>query len=493
MERKSGLLMHITSLPSNYGIGTMGDEARRFVDFLSYSKQTYWQILPLCQTGFGNSPYQSCSTFAGNPYLIDLDYLYQDGLLKKKEYSQIKWTSKRNQVDYDIMFEHRYEVLRIAVKRFFSNNDLKEYDSFINNNTWIEDYSLFMALKHHQKERGLTKWRKEYKKRNEKTINNFIKKNQEEINFWKGVQFIFFKQWFSLKEFANKKGIKIIGDCPIYVSLDSSDVWANPSLFQLDEDLNPIKVAGCPPDYFNENGQLWGNPLYNWDNHKKQNYDWWIKRINHFSTIYDYVRIDHFRGLAGYYSVNAKEKTAKNGKWELGPDKTFIETILSKTNNKIIAENLGFMTFDVIDLLKYSGYPGMNVLEFGFSKYEFKDNENAPINIKQNSVAYIGTHDNEPLLGWVNTLNNEDYNFLKEYLGVHRKNEIQWKMIECLWSLKSDTVILQAQDLLGLGHKARMNTPSTTTGNWMWRCQRGSFRNELGNKLKQLTIKHKRA
>ena len=484
--------MHISSLYSKCGIGTMGDEAYKFVDFLVDADQTYWQILPLSQTGFGDSPYQSFSAFAGNPYLIDLDYLCNDGLLSKLDFENVDWQSDDG-INFGVLYEKRYPILKKACKNFLDKNDLDDYHKFEKENDWLEDYALFMTIKEKLNNISLIDWDYKYKTKDKETIDSVKIEYSDTYNFWKVVQYLFFKQWFNLKKYANEKGIEIIGDCPLYVSSDSCDVFSNPKLFLLDENLIPKKVAGCPPDGFAADGQLWGNPIYDWDYHLNTNFAWWVKRIKHLCSIYDYVRVDHFRGLSAYYTIDYGAVNARDGKWVTGPGKDFVKAIKDNVGDKVIAEDLGYMDDDVKDLLKYSGYPGMGVLEFAFDTRDADSNDNIPYNLKKNQIAYIGTHDNQTLMGWLDEISPETLKFCKDYIGYSDDKEFNWAMIRCLMSTVCDTVIVQAQDLLGLGKEARMNEPSTCGKNWQWMAEENSFTKEIGERLKELTHIYGRA
>ncbi len=484
--RASGVLLHITSLPSLHGVGTMGEEAYRFVDFLKAAGQKYWQILPVCPTSYGDSPYQSFSTFAGNPYLIDLDLLAGDGLLDAAEYENIDWESDEEHVNFGALYEKRYPILRRAAERFLQNPP-QEYAEFVNADSsfWLEDYALFMALKDAHQGRSWSEWEDALRLRDEDALARARAEYAGDIDFYKVLQYLFISQWTKLKAYANEQGISIIGDLPIYVSLDSVDVWSAPEQFQLNENLTPVDVAGCPPDAFSADGQLWGNPLFDWDYMDRDGYSWWIRRIRHAAAIYDMIRIDHFRGFAGYYSIPFGDKTAKNGHWNEGPGmKLFraVEAALGRQN--IIAEDLGFLTEDVHVLLNDSGYPGMRVLEFAFDSRDTGDSASyLPHNYIHECIAYTGTHDNEPVLGWLATAGAEDVAMAREYLHLTKEEGENWGMMRCLWSSVSDTTIVQAQDILDLGHEAKMNTPSTTGSNWTWRAKKGAFTKELAEKL----------
>ncbi len=485
--------MHISSLYSKSGIGTMGDEAYKFVDFLVDADQTYWQILPLSQTGFGDSPYQSFSAFAGNPYLIDLDYLCNDGLLSKADFENVDWQSDDG-INFGVLYEKRYPILKKACKNFLdNNNNLDDYYKFEKENDWLEDYALFMTIKEKLNNISLIDWDYKYKTKDKETIDSVKIEYSDTYNFWKVVQYLFFKQWFNLKKYANEKGIEIIGDCPLYVSSDSCDVFSNPKLFLLDENLIPKKVAGCPPDGFAADGQLWGNPIYDWDYHLNTNFAWWVKRIKHLCSIYDYVRVDHFRGLSAYYTIDYGAVNAREGKWVTGPGKDFVKAIKDNVGDKVIAEDLGYMDDDVKDLLKYSGYPGMGVLEFAFDTRDADSNDNIPYNLKKNQIAYIGTHDNQTVMGWIKEIPEDSLKFCKEYINYHEGDEFNWTMIKCLMATVCDTAIVQVQDLLGLDEKARMNTPSTVGTNWKWMVKENSFTKELCEKLKEVTHLYGRA
>ncbi len=484
MLRKSGVLMHISSLSSPYGIGTMGKEAYEFVDFLKESGQTCWQLLPICPTSYGDSPYQSYSTFAGNPYFIDLDSLAKQGLLEKAEYESIDWEAEINTINYGAMYQKRYPVLRKAADRFLKNPpaDYQEYCE--KNQSWLLDYALFMALKDKHDGAPWSEWPEELRNREECAMEKVKKELKEDIFFWKVVQYLFFSQWNELKAYANKKGISLIGDLPIYVSLDSADVWASGELFQLDEQKQPKEVAGCPPDGFSEDGQLWGNPLYDWDYMEKTDYAWWVNRIDYQCRIYDIVRIDHFRGFDAYYAIPFGDKNAKGGRWRQGPGmKLFRAVERAIGRQSIIAEDLGYLTDSVRQLLKDSGFPGMKVMEFAFDSRDVSGSEYLPHNYIPNCVAYAGTHDNDTIVGWFENVDSEDAAYAKEYLRITGEDELHWGMMCALWQSVADLTVVQAQDLLGLGAEARMNIPSTVGTNWCWRALPGVFTPELAQKL----------
>ncbi len=485
--RASGILMPVSSLASNYGIGTIGKAAYEFVDFLKQSGQKYWQILPLGPTGYGDSPYQSFSAFAANPYFIDLDLLKKENLLTQKEIDSFDYIDKNNKhtIDYAQIYKVRFKVLNIATNRI--DKTAKEYTSFVQQNKhWVEDYALFMAIKESQNMVGLVDWQPDLRTREQSAIEKAKIDFADRIDFYIGIQFLFYSQWEKLKKYANKNGIKIIGDIPIYISPDSSDLWANKELFDVDENGNMVEVAGCPPDSFSKDGQLWGNPLYNWDYHLKTNCEWWVNRLNHSTKLYDIIRIDHFRGFESYYTIKATEKTARKGKWKKGPDKKFIDLIKKGCNNiNIIAEDLGFLTQDVYDLLEYSGYPGMKVLQFAFDSRE--ESDYLPHNYHHNSIVYTGTHDNPTTQDWVKTAPKADVKFAYEYFNLSRKQSLCDHLVREALASICDTAIIPMQDWLQLGKHARINTPSTIGGNWEWRIKPNALTNNLAKHIKAYT------
>lgn len=483
--------MHISSLPGDTGIGTLGMQAYKFVDFLKASGQTYWQVLPLCPTSYGDSPYQSFSTFAGNPYFIDFDLLLSDGLLEKSDYSEIDWGKNEEKVDFQKLSKNRFNVLKKAYNRFSLNNG--DYIEFCEKNAfWLDDFSLYMALKNSFDGMPWNEWDADLKTRKSAAVNKAVTELKDEIGFQKFIQFLFFGQWEKLKKYANENGIYIIGDIPIYVAADSADVWANPKNFLLDDDCNPIDVAGCPPDAFSADGQLWGNPLYDWEYMKNDGYSWWKKRIKHQYSLCDVIRIDHFRGFESYYCIPADAKSAKTGEWRKGPGIEFfreIEKDLGKMN--IIAEDLGFLTPAVKKMLKQSKYPGMKVLQFAFDTDE--ENDYLLHNFIKNSVAYVGTHDNDTVVGYMTkTSPRKTRKRAKDYLRLTRKEGYNWGMMKAVWSSNSDTAIVTMQDILGLGNEARMNFPSTVNGNWQWRAKFDYLSDELSQKVRYYTALYKR-
>lgn len=487
--RKSGILLHISSLPSRYGIGKMGKEARRFADFLEETRTALWQILPLSPTSYGDSPYQSFSAFAGNPYFIDFETLEEEKLLTRSEYADIKWEQNSRKIDYEFLYNNVYKVLRKAFSRFTVSPEYRLFEMI--SRDWLDDYALFMSLKFRYNGKPWYKWPHELAMYEKEAVSRARTELDEEIRFHKFIQFIFRKQWMSLKEYANEKGISIIGDIPIYVSYDSAEVWTMPELFDLDEAKTPVAVAGCPPDCFSPTGQLWGNPLYNWKYHKKTSFDWWIKRIRNASDIYDIIRIDHFRGFEGYYCIPYGNETAEVGIWQKGPGASLFkkaEEELGPLN--IIAENLGFITPEVQKMLDEVGYPGMKVVEFGFSDSQ---NDYLPHNYTDtNNYAYTGTHDNDTLAGWYRSLDSESLDFCRDYLNTESDRDIPAAMLRLVWSGISDAAVAQFQDFTGAGTECRMNIPSTLSGNWTYRASSADFTEKLKSEILRLNTLYNR-
>lgn len=486
--RASGILMHISSLPSKYGIGTMGKEAYNFVDFLAEAKQTYWQILPICPTSYGDSPYQSFSTHAGNPYFIDLDMLIEDGLLEKEDLEDINWGTNPEYVDYEKVYESRFKILRKAHENF-KKQDRLLFDMFLEkNDMWISNYALFMAIKNSYDGKAWTEWDEGLKRRDPHSLWMFKEAHMDDVEFWEFLQFKFFEQWSKLKEYANENGVQIIGDIPIYVALDSAAVWVHPDLFDLDENLCPKTVAGCPPDAFSPTGQLWGNPIYNWTRHKETGYSWWIDRLRGAVELYDIVRIDHFRGFDGYYTIPYGDKTAENGKWEDGPGIEFFRFVEARLGKlPIIAEDLGFLTPSVIQMLADSGFPGMKVLEFAFDPNS--ESSYLPYMYDKNCAVYIGTHDNATIKGWLEETDEETVAFCKKFLNYEGTSESKliWTFIKAAFACVGDTLVIQMQDYLELGKYCRMNTPSVPVGNWQWRMKKGAATKKLAAKIADIT------
>ncbi|MGL5316628.1 MAG: 4-alpha-glucanotransferase, partial [Peptostreptococcaceae bacterium] len=476
----------ISSLPSKYGIGSFSKEAYEFIDILKETNQSLWQILPLGPTSYGDSPYQSFSTFAGNPYFIDLEELIKEGLLTEEECSKYDWGDNETYIDYGKIYSSRFKILKKAYERSNIKNN-KNYIEYSNKNYWwLHDYALYMAIKDSLDSKSWIEWNQDIRVRTISKINFYEETLKEEIELYKYIQYLFFTQWSKLKAYANKNGVSIVGDLPIYVSLDSADTWSNPNLFQLDKDCKPIAVAGCPPDYFSEDGQLWGNPLYDWNYNKESNYSWWIKRIEHAFTLYDIVRIDHFRGFDEYYSIPYGHENAKKGKWEKGPGLELFKTIKEKLGDvDIIAEDLGILTDSVRQLLKDTEYPGMKILQFAFDSDE--TNDYLPHNYDKNCVVYTGTHDNATLKGWYKDINKDSKKMYSDYMNTNKDNDINWDLICLAMRSVANTCIIPAQDYLCLGDEARLNKPSTMNNNWTWRISREFFDKDTMKKMKTLT------
>lgn len=486
--RASGVLLPVASLPSEYGIGTFSKDAYKFVKKLKKAGQSYWQILPLGPTGYGDSPYQSFSTFAGNPYFIDLEKFIEKGWLTKKDCDTCDFGDDPRYVDYAKIYYARWDVLHKAYKKSGICTDSK-FRSFCEENAdWLDDYALYTEIKSENGGKSWSEWADEYRLRDEKTLEKFAGEHEEGLNFQKFLQFEFYKQWKKLKKYANKKGIQIIGDIPIYVAFDSADSWSHPELFQFDENRMPTGVAGCPPDAFSATGQLWGNPLYNWEAHKDSGYEWWMKRIDHCRKLYDVVRIDHFRGFDEYYSIPFGDKTAEFGHWEPGPGMDIFRTMKQKLGDvQIIAEDLGFLTDTVLKMVEESGFPGMKVLEFAFDSRE--PSNYLPHNYDKNCVVYTGTHDNETLAGWYQDLNEDDKKFALKYMGRTELSteEAAWEIIRLAQASVADTCIIPIQDYLCLGNEARINQPSTLGGNWMWRLDKDEISKGLVKRIRKMT------
>ena len=483
--RESGILMHITSLPEKYGVGTMGKRAYAFVDFLNNAGQSYWQILPLNPTGYGDSPYQSCSTFAGNHYLIDLQTLVEEGLLIPEEVENIQWNWREDKTDYGLLYNNRLNVLRLAYGRFQGG---EEFDAFCQNNgSWLPDFALYMALKDKFGGAAWYQWEQGLKFRNPDAIWNARQELREEIRFYSFVQFLFRKQWTALRAYAHSKGVRLIGDVPIYVPYDSVDAWSNPELFQFDEGLNPVDVAGCPPDAFSADGQLWGNPLYRWEKLEQDGYAWWIRRLEAAGELYDVIRMDHFRGFESYWAVPFGDATARGGKWVKGPGMNFINTVKEKLPQiQLIAEDLGFLTQEVLDLRDDSGFPGMKVLEFAFDSRE--PSEYLPHTYTRNSVCYTGTHDNMTMRQWFDTSDAAAVEYAKEYMHLTEDEGLVWGTIRTAMSSVSNMCIVPIQDYLDLGGEARMNFPGTLSdSNWTWRAKDGVINDDLAKRIYSLT------
>lgn len=486
MTRGAGILIGVISLPSPYGIGTMGKEAFSFVDMLSDMGQKYWQVLPVGPTSYGDSPYQSFSAFAGNPYLIDLDLLIEEGLLSKEEVNSYNWGEREDRIDYALLYENRFQVLESAFKRF----DMSEegFRSFCRENGgWLEDYSLYMAVKNERKGDSWLSWEEKIRNRAPEAMESCRSRLKEQISFWKFLQYKFFEQWKALKAYANSKDIKIIGDVPLYVALDSADVWAEREQFKLDQEGKPVEVSGCPPDAFSDEGQKWGNPIYDWDKMKKDGFAWWKKRMEANGRMFDIIRIDHFIGLARYYSIPAEDTTAKNGRWNLGPGKKLTDMIEKTLGaNRVIAEDLGVRVWRSKLLLYRTGWPGMRTMLFAFNGSTF--NEHHPRNYgRGNLAAYTGTHDNETLVGYFQGKTDQELACLYQDLKIQEKSQIPDAIIQAVFESRADIALVQMQDYLELGNEARMNFPSTVGENWRWRMVKGALSEEKQNQIKAMT------
>lgn len=491
MNRSSGILLSITSLPSKYGIGCFSKSAYDFVDWLKGAGQSYWQILPLGPTSWGDSPYQSFSTFAGNPYFISLEALIEEGVLTEEECDEAVFGTEENSVDYLKIYENRYPLLRKAYER--SNiNENPEYHRFMDENRWwLSDYALFMAVKDRFDGIPWMEWAEDIRLRWPNAMDYYRRELYYDIEFQQYLQFTFYKQWNQLKAYANSQGVQLIGDIPIYVAMDSSDAWANPHLFQLDQDNVPVAVAGCPPDGFSATGQLWGNPLYNWEYHRNTGYQWWISRLAHCFRLYDVVRIDHFRGFDEYYSIPYGEETALNGHWEKGPGIDLFRHVEWALGWKqVIAEDLGYVTDSVRQLVRDSGFPGMKVLEFAFdSRDSGCASDYLPHNYIENSVAYTGTHDNETIAGWLNSITKEEKDMVRDYLCDYY-TPFKWlhkPLIGLVMRSRANLAIIPMQDYLGYDNKSRMNQPSTVGINWKWRLTEGELTEELQDEIYDMT------
>ncbi|MFH1161587.1 MAG: 4-alpha-glucanotransferase [bacterium] len=488
-QRASGILLHPTSLPGKYGIGTLGKAATDFVDFLAGSKQQYWQILPLGPTGFADSPYQCYSAHAGNPNLIDFDELVNEGLLSKEDTQNFPFFDE-GPVDFDRVQKARKPLLVKAYQAFKESRDptarLKFRNFLKNNSFWLHDYALFMAIKAHMDMKPWYHWDAAIKQRKPEVVTHFQHLLKEDIEYYKFIQYLFFRQWFAIKEYAHKKSIRIIGDIPLYISLDSADAWINTHLFEFDNKLNPVRVGGVPPDYYSETGQLWGNPLFRWKEEQEEVTRWWEQRIQTNLTLFDLIRIDHFRGFAAYWAVPFGEKTAVKGKWIDGPGKDFFDAMIKRFGSlPIIAEDLGVITPDVEELRDHFGFPGMKVLEFAFDSEEA--NDYLPYNYTRNCIVYTGTHDNDTVQGWFEEASEEDRDYLLAFVNT-AGDQIHWDMIRLAWSSVANLAIVPMQDLLGLDSSARMNIPGTTVNNWQWRARQEDFTEDLSDKLRELTV-----
>ncbi len=490
MERSSGILLPISSLPSPYGIGTFGKAAYDFADFLKACGQKFWQVLPLGPTSYGDSPYQSFSTYAGNPYFIDLDMLIEEGLLTEEEVTAENWGSNPRYVDYGQVYSSRFKVLKLAKERGYDKAKA-EIEDFKNQNPWLENYALFMALKNHFNQASWLQWDEDIRLRRPEALDRYRGELSEDIELYVYIQYLFFKQWTKLKKYINDLGIQIIGDLPIYVALDSADVWSEPHFFKLDEKNYPVEVSGVPPDYFSEDGQLWGNPIYDWQAMKNDGYGWWIRRIDGAGKLYDMIRIDHFRGFDEYWAVPAGEKTAKNGQWKKGPGMELVGLLSNWFPNiKFIAEDLGAPSPTVVQLLKDSGWPGMKVLSFAFDSGE--PNDYQPHTYSPNCICYSGTHDNASIMEWYEDALEKDRDYACKYLGIGEEEGFNWGIIRGGMSSVANLFVAQLQDYLGLGKYNRINTPGTDSGNWQWRTLSEELTEELAQKIHDMTVMYGR-
>ena len=485
MKRSSGILLPIASLPSPYGIGTLGKAAYDFIDFLAQAGQRWWQILPVGPTSYGDSPYQSPSTYAGNPYFIDLDLLCADGLLKKEEYDTLDWGDDPACVDYDKVYAGRYPVLTLAARRGWKRDESKVLQFIQQNQGWLPDYALFMALKRHFGMKPWYQWDDDIRLRKPDAIARYTALLQDDIRLFTYIQYLFFGQWDRLRQYAAQKGIGIIGDLPIYVAMDSADVWSEPDSFLLDSNHMPTEVAGVPPDYFNEDGQLWGNPLYNWDAMRQNGFGWLIRRIDGARRLYDMLRIDHFRGLESFWAVPYGQPNAKIGRWIKGPGMDLVGVLTSWFwDVQFIAEDLGLLTPDVHKLLHDSGLPGMKVLEFAFDSRELSTY--LPHGYTNNCICYAGTHDNAPLMAWKEEADPADVAFAVKYLGLNEDEGFHWGVLRGGASSVADLFVAQLQDYLGLGKEARINTPGVPMGNWRWRLQKNQIPKDLAPRIAEM-------
>jgi len=490
-RRGSGILLHITSLPSPHGIGDLGPGANAFIDFIAEAKQSYWQILPLNPTdvAYGNSPYSSISAFAGNPLLISPEYLVREGFLVNKEAATPPGFPD-GCVDYSAVIAHKERLFHLAFGRFKKMADKKEYERYCSENSdWLDDFSLFAALKKHYKGQSWDRWPQEIRDRKPTAVTSVRRHLRDCIEKVMFLQYVFFTQWFELKECCDRHGIKVIGDIPIYVAYDSADVWANQELFKLDEMKRPAAVSGVPPDFFSKTGQIWGNPVYRWDVLQKRGYDWWVRRLGYGMRRYDFIRIDHFRGFVAYWEIPAGNKTAVHGRWINAPAEDFFHTVFKKYPRlAIIAEDLGKITPDVREVMQQFGFPGMRPILFAFGDNLPRHNC-APHNIEKNTIVYTGTHDCNTMRGWFeNDAAPEDRERLFRYLGrIVPAGEVHWEFVRMAMMTVANTAIIPMQDILGLDEKARMNRPNTTKGNWGWRLHPGQLTPAIAERIREMT------
>jgi len=492
MNRSSGILLHISSLPSPYGIGNLGEAAFRWVDFLRAAKQRYWQILPICPPGYGDSPYQAFSTFAGNPYFIDPDQLIEKGWLRREDAGEVTWGQREDQADFRLLYEQRQRLLRLAFCGFRKAQPA-DFGAYIEKESgWLREYALFMAVKAHFGDGPWTDWEPDIRMHREDALLRYAELLREDVEYQYFVQYVFHEQWQRLREYAAEQGIRIIGDIPIYVPLDSADVWSNPESFQLTRSRKPRVVAGCPPDGFNRNGQYWGNPIYDWDKMASDGFAWWLRRIGAAAEKFDVVRIDHFRGLESYWRIPAANSTARCGQWVKGPGLGFVSAIRKNfPGTDFIAEDLGFLTPEVHALVEASGFPGMKVLEFAFDARE--PGNYLPHNYTKNCICYTGTHDNETLLQWCGNLSPESEAFAREYLHLGPDEDLCGAVIRAGMNSKANLFVAQMQDYLRLGAEARMNEPGKLKPeNWRWRMTSAQLTEKLAEEIAHLTERAKR-
>ena len=493
MKRSSGIIMHISSLPSEFGIGTLGDEACKFADRLAMAGQRVWQVLPLNQTGYGDSPYQSVSAFAGNPYFIDLARLGEKGLLPRRVLDALReMPSDGRYVDYGALYQTRYEILKIAYTAGYNTDSVRVKIFEQENEYWIHDYALFMACKKHFGQKPWYEWEDESIRNHTKAgIEKYSELLYNDVCFYTYIQYLFFEQYRDFKNYTESVGVSMLGDLPIYCAYDSVDVWAHRELFQLDGENRPVWVAGVPPDYFSEDGQLWGNPLYDWEKLKKTSYKWWIERIKVADRLFDAVRIDHFRGLESYFAIPFGDQNARGGHWEKGPGMSFIRALKRNFPElDIIAEDLGILTDEVRKLLSDSGLPGMRVLQFAFSAGSHSTYQ--PHVYEKNCVCYTGTHDNNTLSGWFAEMSDADREYARDYMGLSEDEGYEFGVIRTGMQSVADLFMAQMQDYLCLGSEHRMNVPSRSEGNWRFRMLKDEFTDSLAEKIKKLTYLYER-
>lgn len=486
MKRSSGVLMHISSLPNDYGIGSFGKEAYDFIDFLVSTGQSYWQILPLTTTGYGDSPYASYSAFAGNTNFINFDVLKKEGYLAKEDLEGIQFGDNINKVDYEVVQRKRRPLLEKAVKKFIEKDGLHQesyQQFFVENKYWLIPFSQFMTLKESFNQRPWFEWPEEYRFYGDGSVNVYLSEKKNQVDYHLITQYWFYTQWYALKHYANEQKISIVGDIPIYVAYDSVELWKTPEMFLVDENKVPTAVSGTPPDDFSDDGQYWGNPIYDWDYHEKTNYNWWIRRIEESLKIYDYVRLDHFRGFEAYWEIPFNAASAKEGRWAKGPDKKLFKVLVEELGEiNLIAEDLGYITPEVEELLQFTGYPGMKIMLHAFNGYE--ESEHMPHNHIRNTVAYVGTHDNETAFGWYqDSANQQQRDQLNQYLHRHPGEHVADTLNRGIAASVSNVVIYTMQDLLHLGNEARMNIPSTIGDNWDWRIQPDAITKDVHEKL----------